>query len=66
MPIEHFRELYVSSLMQYIEMEYDNIPDSVTPEMEEFFHECFDSEPPVCYPNAAGLFYETFLRKLST
>jgi hypothetical protein len=52
--------------MQYIEMEYDNIPASVTPEMEEFFHECFESDPPVCYPNAAGLFYETFLRKLST
>jgi len=64
--MENICSAYIHSLMSYIEMEYDNIPDKVTPEMEEFFHECFDSEPPVCYPNAAGLFYETFLRKLST
>lgn len=65
MPIEHFRGLYVSSLMSYIELEYDHIPEVVTPEMEEFFHDCFDRDPPMCYPNAAGLFYETFLRKFS-
>ena len=65
MPIEHFRGLYVSSLMSYIEIEYDNTPEIVTPEMEEFFIDCFDHDPPMCYPNAAGLFYETFLRKFS-
>ena len=28
---------YVSLLMNYIEQEYDNIPDYVTPEMDEHF-----------------------------
>lgn len=51
---------YVSLLMNYIEQEYDNIPDYVTPEMEECFRECFEREELI--PNAAGLFYETFLR----
>lgn len=65
MPIDQLRGLYIASLMQYIEMEYDNIPDVATPEMADYFHECFDQDPPVCYPNAAGMFYETFLRPLS-
>lgn len=64
-PPELLRGLYIGSLMQYIEEEYDNIPSTVTTEMEEFFNECFDHDPPMCYPNAAGLFYENFLRKLS-
>lgn len=51
---------YVSLLMSYIEQEYDNIPDYVTPDMEEHFRECWEREEPI--PNAAGLFYETFLR----
>lgn len=64
-PSEVLRGVYVGSLMCYIEAEYDNIPKKVTPEMEQFFNECFDQDPPMCYPNAAGLFYEMFLRKLS-
>lgn len=51
---------YISLLMNYIEQEYDNIPDYVTPEMDEYFRECLEKEELI--PNAAGLFYETFLR----
>lgn len=51
---------YVSLLMNYIEQEYDNIPDYVTPEMDEHFRECYEREEPI--PNAAGLFYEAFLK----
>lgn len=51
---------YVSLLMNYIEQEYDNIPDSVTPDMEEYFCAC--AEAGELIPNAAGMFYETFLR----
>lgn len=51
---------YISLLMNYIEQEYDNIPEHVTPEMEEHFRDCWEREEPI--PNAAGLFYETFLR----
>lgn len=65
MPIEQLRGLYIASLMNYIEMEYENVPDVVSPEMEQYFYDCFDQEPPTCYPNAAGVFYETFLRPLS-
>lgn len=64
-PIDQFRGLYIGSLMSYIEAEYDNIPEHVNPEMDQFFNECFDQDPPMCYPNAAGLFYETFIRHLS-
>ena len=42
---------YVSLLMNYIEQEYDNIPDYVTPEMDEHFRECYEREEPI--PNAA-------------
>lgn len=62
MPIEQLRGLYISSLMQYIEMEYDNVPDHVSPEMDEYFNECFDQSPPLCFPNAAGHFYEMFIK----
>jgi hypothetical protein len=48
--------------MTYIELEYDNIPEHVTPEMEAFFEECFSPGSPTCLPNAAGLFYERFLK----
>lgn len=51
---------YISILMGYIEQEYDNIPDFVTPEMEEHFRTCAEREELI--PNAAGMFYETFLR----
>ena len=54
-------EMYVGSLMSYIEMEYFNIPSDVTPEMEEYFVSCY--EETMCFPNAAGGFYETFLRR---
>ena len=65
MPIEQLRGLYVASLMRYIEMEYDNIPNEVSSDMNEYFNDCFNQDPPTCYPNAAGVFYETFLRPLS-
>lgn len=51
---------YLGLLMNYIEQEYDNIPGMVTPEMFSFFHECFERQELI--PNAAGLFYENFLR----
>lgn len=51
---------YVSLLMKYIEEEYDNIPEYLTPEMDEHFLACYAREEPI--PNAAGLFYENFLR----
>lgn len=51
---------YISLLMNYIEQEYDNIPDHVTQDMDEFFRECISNEELI--PNAAGLFYENFLR----
>ena len=53
---------YICALMTYIELEYDNIPDQVTPEMEAFFEECFSEGSPTCLPNAAGDFYERFLK----
>lgn len=51
---------YVSLLMNYIEQEYDNIPDYVSTEMEEYFRVC--AETGELIPNAAGMFYELFLR----
>jgi len=51
---------YISLLMNYIEQEYDNVPNSVTPEMENFFRSC--SENGELVPNAAGLFNEIFMR----
>lgn len=51
---------YVSLLMNYIEQEYDNIPEHVTQEMEDHFRECWERGESI--PNAAGLFYESFLR----
>lgn len=53
---------YVGSLMAYIGMEYDNIPHEVTGEMEFYFIECFNDGKVVCLPNAAGAFYERFLK----
>lgn len=53
---------YVCALMTYIELEYENIPEFVTPEMEAFFEECFGAGEPTCLPNAAGMFYERFLK----
>ena len=53
---------YICALMNYIEAEYDNIPECVTPEMEDYFMECFSEGDPVCLPNAAGEFYERFLK----
>lgn len=52
--------MYISLLMNYIEQEYDNIPGMVTSEMEEYFLFCWDRGELI--PNAAGMFYETFLR----
>lgn len=51
---------YISRLMNYIEQEYDNIPDDLTPEMDEYFLSCLENKDAI--PNAAGMFYETFLR----
>lgn len=56
---------YVSGLMNYIEMEYDNIPEMVSPDMQEYFLECFNDGQAVCFPNAAGVFWERFLRSSS-
>jgi hypothetical protein len=48
--------------MSYIELEYDNIPDEVTEEMESYFEECWLETPPLCLPNAAGAFHERFMK----
>lgn len=61
--MEHLCSAYIHSLMNYIEMEYDNIPSEVTEEMEAYFMDCFRNDPPTCFPNAAGMFWERFLRK---
>lgn len=60
--MEHLCSAYIGSLMTYIEMEYENIPTEVTDEMEAYFLECFNDGKPVCLPNAAGGFWEKFLR----
>jgi len=60
--LEQLRSFYISALMTYIELEYDNIPDKVTDEMERYFESCFDEAPPLCLPNAAGGFWERFLK----
>lgn len=53
---------YICALMTYIDLEYDNIPEQVTDDMESFFEECFSEGRPICLPNAAGEFYERFLK----
>jgi hypothetical protein len=53
--------MYVSGLMTYIEMEWDNIPESITPDMDLFFQAAFLQME--CLPNAAGRFAEMFLKK---
>jgi len=50
---------YVSLLMGYIEQEYDNVPEHVTPEMDAFFRDSYERQELI--PNAAGLFHETFM-----
>lgn len=54
---------YIHSLMHYIELEYENIPDQVTEEMAMYFNRCFDMR--VCLPNAAGEFADYFLKASS-
>ena len=60
--MENLCNAYISILMNYIEMEYDNIPSQVTDEMYAYFMECFNEGRPACLPNAAGGFWERFLR----
>lgn len=64
--MEEVCSAYIGSLMSYIEMEYDNLPKEVTPEIEGYFMECFNDGRPVCLPNAAGGFWERFLRTQET
>jgi len=64
--LERMISAYICALMNYIEAEYDNIPPYVTQEMEDYFMECFADGVPVCLPNAAGEFYERFLRSHET
>jgi len=47
--------------MTYVEMEWDNTPDSITPDMDLFFHAAFLQME--CLPNAAGRFAKMFLKK---
>lgn len=60
--MEKLRSAYIGALMAYIELEYENIPSEVTDEMESYFEDCFLHEPPLCLPNAAGGFWERFLK----
>ena len=58
---------YIRSLMTYIEMEYENIPSHVTPEMSEYFDSCWEAykngdHAVACLPNAGGGFWENFLK----
>lgn len=64
--MEQMHSAYISSLMTYIELEYDNIPEIVTDEMESYFEECWQATPPQCLPNAAGGFWERFLKTTET
>lgn len=56
---EKMKRMYVSSLMYYIEQEYDNIPEEVNEDMENYFLNC--AEKMICFPNAAGKFARKFL-----
>jgi len=58
--------MYISVLMTYIELEYDDIPSCVTEEMYSYFEECWLETPPMCLPNAAGGFWERFIRSPET
>lgn len=60
--MEELCSSYIGNLMDYIAMEYDNIPDKVTDEMQEYFLECFGDGRCLCLPNAAGGFWERFLQ----
>jgi hypothetical protein len=53
-------QMYISALMFYIEQEYEDIPEMVTPEMDEYFLKCFDEM--TCFPNAAGVFVDNFIK----
>ncbi len=64
--MEQIRSAYIGALMTYIELEYDNIPEIVTDEMEACFEECFNGGSPLCLPNAAGVFWERFLKTPET
>ena len=64
--MEQMHSAYISALMTYIELEYDNIPREVTDEMESYFEECWLQNPPMCLPNAAGGFWERFLKTHET
>lgn len=64
--MEQMCSAYVHGLMSYIEMEYDNIPDEVTEDMARYFIECFNNGESVCLPNAAGGFWERFLRNVES
>jgi hypothetical protein len=64
--LEQIRSAYIGALMTYIELEYDNIPETVTDEMEGYFEECFGDGEPMCLPNAAGGFWERFLKTPET
>lgn len=60
--MENLCNAYIIILMNYIEMEYDNIPSQLTDEMEAYFMDCFNEGRPVCLPNAAGGFWERFMQ----
>lgn len=51
---------WLGLVMSYIDAEYDNIPEALTSEMEEYFREAYNRQELI--PNAAGGFAEIFLK----
>lgn len=58
---QDYRKAKIYNIMTYLEMEYDNIPDELTPEMMQFFTASIESNEAL--PNVAGDFYEKFIKK---
>lgn len=51
---------WLGLVMGYIDWEYDNIPEVLTSEMEEYLRESYNRQESI--PNAAGGFAEAFLK----
>lgn len=51
---------YITSLMNYIELEWDLGNFFLTAEMLEYFDCCWENL--TCFPNAAGEFVDTFMK----
>lgn len=57
---QDYKKAKIYNIMTYLEMEYDNLPDDLTPEMIRYFDDAVDKNEAL--PNVAGGFYEKFLK----